>query len=249
MNGTELSYVENELDLGVIVTTKLNWEENILALCTKASSRLGLMKRTLHFIKDSKQKRAFYLALVRSIFEHCSVIWKPSTVQLTHKIESIQRKAVKWILGEHFHHYNDYEYLMRLKDLDLMPMEYKFKYSDLVMFHKIYHGKSVIKLPQYLVPITHNDRSRLRLNIHPPERYSQSSPSDMPDLASKRLNRLDSTSFKCVIGAKTNSFKGSFFFRTHIEWNHLPVSIRELSSNDFQTGLKQHLWEVILDPP
>ena len=82
LNRTELEYVDNEKDLGVIVTTKLNWDAHILALCLKASSRLGLLTRSLHFIKDRKQKRYFYLAVVRSIFEHCSVVWRPTTLQI-----------------------------------------------------------------------------------------------------------------------------------------------------------------------
>ena len=57
LNGIEIKYVDSEKDLGVIITTKLNWEENILALCLKASSWLGLMRRTLHFIKAQKQKK------------------------------------------------------------------------------------------------------------------------------------------------------------------------------------------------
>ena len=139
LDGIELNFVKSEKDLGVVVTSDLSWEENILALCTKASSRLGLMKRTLRFVKDRKQKRAFYLALVRSLFEHCSIVWRPTTVILTEKVESIQRRAVKWILEEQDHHYNDFEYLCRLKDLDLMPMEFKFKFTDLVTFHNLYY--------------------------------------------------------------------------------------------------------------
>ena len=146
LNGDILDFVENEKDLGVIVTRKLNWEENILALCLKASSRLGLMKRSLHFVRDKKQKRAFYLALVRSIFEHCSVIWRPTTVQIIQKVESIQRRAVKWILEEQDHHYNDFSYLKRLKDLDLMPMNFKFIFTDLVLFHNVFHGHSCNKI-------------------------------------------------------------------------------------------------------
>ena len=49
LNGIELEFVENEKDLGVLVTTKLNWEGNVVALCLKASSRLVLMKRSLHY--------------------------------------------------------------------------------------------------------------------------------------------------------------------------------------------------------
>ena len=94
LNGIDLDFVKSDKDLGVLVTSNLSWDENILALCTKASSRLGLMKRTLSFIKDDKQKRAFYLSLIRSLFENCSVIWRPTTNLMNDKVESIQRKAV-----------------------------------------------------------------------------------------------------------------------------------------------------------
>ena len=249
LNGIELDFVENEKDLGVIVTSKLNWEDNILALCLKASSRLGLMNRSLHFVKCQKQKRAFYLALVRSIFEHCSVIWKPTTQQMIQKVESIQRRAVKWILGEQDHHYNDYEYLKRLKDLDLMPMNFKFMFTDLVMFHKIFHGHSVVKFPQYLQPVTDSDRSRLRSNVRPPNRLNQSSPSEVTTFSSLRSRQLDKTSFKCVIEGKSKAFKNSFFFRTHTIWNDLTVPLREIAESDaFHAHLKQYMWDKMIDP-
>ena len=82
-------------------------------------------------------------------------------------MEGIQRKAVKWILGEQDHHYNDVEYLSRLRDLDLMPMEAKFSFTDRVMFHSIYYDRSVVKLPPYIVPMTGTDRGRFRSNTRP----------------------------------------------------------------------------------
>ena len=249
LNGVELDVVESEKDLGVLVTSKIDWEENILALCLKASSRLGLMKRTLHFIKDRKQKRTFYLALVRSLFEHCSVIWRPTTCQMTQRVEGIQRRAVKWILGEQDHHYNDLEYQSRLRDLDLLPMESKFTYTDLVMFHNIYYDRSVVKLPQYLVPMTSTDRSRFRSNIRPPERFNQTESSDVHDTNARRNNRFDDMSLKCSVEATTRSFKSSFFFRTHLMWNDLPTELKHQSdSGTFQSNLKHHLWDVLLDP-
>ena len=164
--------------------------------------------------------------------------------------EAIQRRAVKWILGEQDHHYNDIEYLSRLRDLDLMPMEFKFTYTaDLILFHNIYYGQSVIKLPQYLVPITNDDRSRLRSNIRPPERFSQTESSGIPDLDARRKNRFDGLSLKCVIEAKTRPFKNSFFFRTQLVWNDLPTDLKEQSGSDvFRSNLKRHLWDVMIDP-
>ena len=249
LGGVELDSIESEKDLGVVVTPDLSWEGNVHALCQKASSRLGLMKRTLRFVKDFKQKRAFYLALVRSLFEHCSIVWRPNTVAATEKVESIQRKAVKWILKEHDHHYNDIEYLSRLRDLDLLPMEFKFDYTDLVMFHKIYHGRSIVKFPGYLVPITHNDRGRLRTNIRQPVRLNQLESCSLSNLGQRRTNRLDEFSLKSMVEAKSRPFRGSFFFRTHTKWNDLPADLKgETESGVFQSKLKKHLWDLILDP-
>ena len=249
LNGVDLEFVKSEKDLGIVVTSDLCWEEYILALCTKASSRLGLMKRTLRFIKDRKQKRAFYLALIRSLFEHGSIIWCPTTVVLINKVETIQRRAVKWILGEQDHHYNDIEYLSRLRDLDLMPMINKLGYTDLVVFHSIYNNRSVVKLPSYLLPLTNNERGRLRTNIRPPERLGNADQSDsnIPDLNERRNNRYDRFSLKSAVEAKTRPFRTSFFFRTHSAWNDLPTSFKEESdSGIFKTILKKYMWDMIL---
>lgn len=249
MNGNELEFAQNEKDLGVVVNGRLSWDEHLLALLLKVSSRLGLMKRTLHFVNDIKQKRVFYLVLVRSLFEHCCEIWRPTTVLMLSKVEVLQRRAVKWILGEQDHHYNDYEYLKRLKDLDILPMEYKFVYTDLVQFFKIYHGMSVVKLPSYLVNVSNNDRCRLRSNIRPPAHLTQSEESGIPDLSSMRSNRYDSSSLKCVARNQTSVLKRSFFFRTHLLWNDLSPSLRNVNDVvEFKTKLKNHLWDVILDP-
>ena len=167
------------------------------------------------------------------------------------KVESIQRRVVKWILGEQNHHYNDYEYLRRLKELDLMPMQHKFIFTDLVMFHNIFHGHTVVKYPQYLTHVTDNDRSRLRSNIRPPARpLDQNSSSELPDFSLMRGRQLDNTSLKCNIEGKATSFKNSFFFRTHTIWNDLTVPLREIIDNNvFQDKLKEFMWEKMIDPP
>ena len=162
------------------------------------------------------------------------------------KVEGIQKRAVKWILAEQDHHYNDFEYLKRLKDLDILPMEYKFVYTDLVQFYKIYHGLSVVKLPSYLQPVTAEDRCRLRPHIIP---VLQNQPEgfEIPDLALMRTNRYDSASLKCVLINPSNILKSSFFFRTHLLWNDLTPSIRNLNDmGEFKTSLMKHLWVVTL---
>ena len=108
---------------------------------------------------------------------------------------------------------------------------------------------SIIKFPQYLTPITNDDRSRLRSNTRPPERFNQVTPTDRSHFASARSRQLDSTSLKCVIEGKASAFKNGFFFRTHTIWNDLTVPLREMEdSNAFKVKLKEHMWDKMIDP-
>ena len=59
LNGVELQFSESEKDLGVIVTHNLSWTNHLLNLYSKASSRLGLLKRTVHFVKCPKKETGF----------------------------------------------------------------------------------------------------------------------------------------------------------------------------------------------
>ena len=247
LNDMDLDFVDHETDLGVIVTSTLNYNKQCMSLYSKASSRLGLLRRALHFVKDQKQKRVFYLAVVRSLFEHCSVIWRPTCQTTIIKLENIQRRAVKWILSEEGHHYNEIEYIKRLKDLDLLPLSSKFEYTDLLAFHKVYHKLSVIQMPEYLQPLTEQDTSRLRSVINPPHHLSDHSGSKK--LSSMRSNKLDRLSLKCSAEASSPAFKSSFFFRTHLLWNLLPTDIKEIPIvNEFENKLKHHMWDVVIDP-
>ena len=78
-----LNYEDSEKDLGVIMNNQFSWIEHQVLITNKASQMLGLTKRTCHFLLNSRRKHTLYLALVRSQFEHCSVIWHPvSLVQI-----------------------------------------------------------------------------------------------------------------------------------------------------------------------
>ena len=75
-----LDYSPEEKDLGVIISTKLNWDSQHNSIITKASRQLGLLKRTCHFVNNKSLKRALYITLVRSLLEHCGEIWGPNAV-------------------------------------------------------------------------------------------------------------------------------------------------------------------------
>ena len=63
-----LDYVNEEKNLGVIVTNKLNWDIQQATIISRAKRQLELLMRSCHFVKNYNQKRSLYMALVRSWF-------------------------------------------------------------------------------------------------------------------------------------------------------------------------------------
>ena len=102
---------------------------------------LGLTKHNCHFVVSNHRKRTLYLTLVRSQFEHCSVIWKPVTPPQISKFEALQKNAIKWILNEKFLSYSDYNiYIKKCRYVNILPISKKFDLNDLILFHKIVNG-------------------------------------------------------------------------------------------------------------
>ena len=224
MNGTLIDYVEAQRDLGVMVDSKLNWNSQYSMVLSNSISKLGILKRTCHFTTDARQKRSFYIAIVRSLFEHCSTIWSPQHKTNLSKFASLQRRAVKWINGEQFVSYTDEKYYEVLRKHNILPMKLKFIYNDLVMFFKIVNKLLPVDFPDYItVCEPGNSRfTRSTASIH---------------------NSNDTTKFSCSIQPNCDAFKYSFFYRTMLRWNHLPIDIRNAENlGKFKSMLKQALW-------
>ena len=226
---THLQYVDTERDLGVDMTPKLNWSNQIDRLCSKASQKLGMLRRNCHFVKDATRARTLYVTLVRSLFESCSIIWRPINQTLSNKVEGIQKRAIKWILSEEgskFSYSGRATYLKKCREVKLLPMSKRFDLSDIVFLHKVIHKIIPVDLPHYLklfdgnsrLRSTHYDHLSLISSIHPSVNYNATRTS--------------------------NQFANCFFYRTHNKWNELPLSIREIDCPvHFKFCLKRHMWD------
>ena len=62
----DLQRVNEEKDLGVMITGKLTWKTQVLMVTAKANKLLGLFRRTRLMLTDVKVRRSLYLALVKS---------------------------------------------------------------------------------------------------------------------------------------------------------------------------------------
>ena len=78
----------------------------------------------------ANQRRALYLFMVRSIFEDCCQVWAPQEKTSLHAFDLLQKRAVKWISKESHTSYSDQLLLQKQRDLDILPMRYKFIFSE-----------------------------------------------------------------------------------------------------------------------
>ena len=74
--GEILKTVSNTTYLGINISNDLKWATHIKEICSKASSRLGFIRRNLQHCPLTTRKNA-YLALVRSSLEYGAAIWDP----------------------------------------------------------------------------------------------------------------------------------------------------------------------------
>ena len=224
LGGESLDYVDVEKDLGVMVTSSLGWKDQCDKVYSKANQNLGLSRRSCHFLVDMNRKRVIYLTLVRSQFEHCSIIWRPTTKSLTKKFEDLQKRALKWILAEEYTSYISHShYILKCRQVNIMPMSDRFDFLDLLFFFKVVKGRIGVELPSYITLYTGNSRLR-------------SSHMDHLCYVSSTTARSDNS-----------PLSRSFFYRTAPMWNRLPIEIRECSDMFiFKKWLSLHMWERIM---
>ena len=224
LSGSDIDFVPSQSDLGVAINSRFNWGAQCKALVSKASSRLGLLKRTCHFTTDKRQKRSFYLALIRSIFEHCSVIWSPQTATHLEQFVAIQKRAIKWINGEPYSSYNDDKLATEQKKLDILPVKQKFIYNDLMTFYKIVNNIIPVSLPTYIVLCRPEGTRYTRHNA-------------------QIIDRSDTSTYMSTTVPCSDAFRNSFFHRSMLKWNSLPVCIRQSERiSTFKVKLIKHLW-------
>jgi ribonuclease P/MRP protein subunit RPP40 len=228
-----LKSVAVEKDLGVDITPKLNWEHQITRLCNKAAQKLGLLRRSCYFINDNRRARCLYITLVWSLFESCSVVWRPTCNKLISKLESIQKRGIKWILNEENCSYSSSDvYYKKCKEVNILPMSQRIVLTDLVLLHKIINCLVPLSLPPYLTFFS--GKSRMRFC---------------------KLDKLSVVSTvipttKASKATSSNTFASSFFYRSHLLWNELPLDIRAVTCPvKFKADLKSYLWKTLVELP
>ena len=109
LEGTNLENVESIKYLGVTITSDLRWNTHVSNVCTKANRTLGFLRRNLYSCPQ-EVKEAAYKGLVRPVLDYGSSVWDPSGVVLQEELESVQKRAARFVTG-------NYNYIFPYKGL------------------------------------------------------------------------------------------------------------------------------------
>ena len=134
LNNIILPTVFNTRDLGITVDQNLTFRNHIENIVSRASIRSNLILRC--FVSgDRKLLLKAFTVYVRPILEFDSPVWSPHFHQDIERLESVQRRFTKRLSG-----LKDYDYLTRLKMLDLETLEMRRLKADLILAYKILFG-------------------------------------------------------------------------------------------------------------
>ena len=120
-------------DLGVVVADTLTWATHSQSRTQKALNALYSIKRNLSLANYANRKNS-YVSYVVPIISYGSSVWKPGKVELS-QIESVQKKAAKWITGAKI------PYKEQLLKLNLLPLSLYHELHVVLLFAKILTGK------------------------------------------------------------------------------------------------------------
>ena len=138
ISGQQIKKVEEEKDLGVLISDDLKSKKHVAKTAKKANQLLGMIKRTMT-CKNKDNILNLYTSLVRPILDYGAAVWSPHHQKDIQKIEKVQRRATKMIKE-----IRNLTYEERLKVCNLTSLENRRKRYDLIETFKIMKNFSKI---------------------------------------------------------------------------------------------------------
>ena len=118
-------------NLGIVLTPDLKWKNHYETIMAKSYKVLGLLRRVFSSVNNARAKKVLYVSLVRSKLLYCSPIWRPHLLSDIKALESVQRRATKFILSN-----SEINYRLRLLHLKLLPLMMVLEMNDVLFFVK-----------------------------------------------------------------------------------------------------------------
>ena len=164
LHNTELKMTESAKYLGVEIDSKLSFNQHINNTCKKAYSVLGFLRRNFRNC-PRKVKADLYSTYVKPILEYAVTVWAPYTRCSIDKLESVQRRAARFVMSDYYPTSSVSAMLFYLK---WNKIEIQNKEMRLIMFYKILHGHVDVNLPDCVLVNTRFTRGNDLKFVQPP---------------------------------------------------------------------------------
>ena len=148
--GVPMETVTSVKYLGVNFTSDARWNTHIKQTKTKANGTLNFLQRNLR-ISSKKVKTTAYQAFVRPRLEYASTVWDPWTHENVTLLESVQRRAARWVCGRWSNYSHPSEMISELK---WRSLEQRRIDTRLAMMYKMRNGLVGIDTRSILVPMS-----------------------------------------------------------------------------------------------
>ena len=119
----------------------MKWNTYVSNVCTKVNRTLGFLRRNLYSC-PLEVKEAAYKGLVRPVLDYGSSIWDPPGVVLQEELESMQKRAARFVTGNYNHETGSMTGI--LGQLKLESLEKRRKDNRLILLYKGLKGKASV---------------------------------------------------------------------------------------------------------
>ena len=133
--GVVLGAVEDEKDVGVMVSNTLKPSLQCAKAAKKANQVLGQMVRTFHY-RDRQTWIKLYKTFVRCHLEYSVQAWSPWTEKDKITLEAVQKRAIRMVSGLDGKTYEE-----KLKECGLTTLEERRERGDMIQVWKTLHGQ------------------------------------------------------------------------------------------------------------
>ena len=101
INNYHLQWVSSVKYPGVVVDSKLSWNDHISYVSSKATKTLNLLCHHMYTCQASSKQKAFK-ALVLPVLDYTCTVWSPHTQKSILALEKIQNCGAHWVCGSRF---------------------------------------------------------------------------------------------------------------------------------------------------
>lgn len=200
IHGHTLTLAKTGKYLGVTLSHDMSWTPHIDSKTKAANNSLAFLRRNLPSCPQDIKAQC-YKTLVRPTLEYASTAWDPHTQANIKQLETVQRRAARFITGDYRTTSSTSQMISKL---GLETLQLRRQHAKLTMMFRITHGLVDIPADKYL-------------------RHTQSC------TRSHGCNNSDVIRF-WVPYCRTDIYRNSFFISGPRLWNQLPHQLATVAT-------------------